>query len=386
VSRTEPVTEMSLSEVLPGAFPPEPPVSPRRGAARKQRKRKQRRRRRAILVMILTLTLVGGAVVGSYLGLAPLIRQLNEPKDYVGAGTGAVQVKIPSGATGRTIARVLTAAGVVKTEVAFLDAAQKDPRSGGVQPGTYSMRQKMSATAALGVLLDPTARLIRTVTIPEGTRVKDEFTLISKSLGLKRADLVKASTSGAIGLPAAAQGKPEGFLFPATYDFPPDVTATEVLTKMVKRGSQAFATLNIPDSQLRAVVIKASIVQAEAGNQKYMGRVATVLDNRLRIKKNLQLDSTVSYATGKFNVTTTVADRAVESPYNTYLYAGLPAGPIGNPGEEALQAVMNPTAGPWLFFVTVNPQTGETRFAVDEAGHEANVRQFQAWLRAHPKG
>ena len=332
------------------------------------------------------MTLVGGAVVGSYLGLAPMIRQLNEPKDYVGSGTGRVQVKIPSGASGRTIARVLTAAGVVKTQVAFIDAVKKDPRAAGVQPGTYSLREKMSAAAALGLLLDPKARLILTVTIPEGTRVKDELTLIAKNTGLKYADLVKASTSAAIGLPAAAKGKPEGFLFPATYDFQPDVTATQVLTKMVERGAAAFTALNIPDSKLRSTVIEASIVQAEAGNKQYMGKVATVLNNRLKIKKKLQLDSTVSYATGRFGITTTAADRAFNSPYNTYRYAGLPAGPIDNPGEEALKAVLNPTPGPWLFFVTVNPRTGETKFATDEAGHAANVREFQAWLRAHPKG
>lgn len=336
--------------------------------------------------MFLALVLVGGAVTASYLGLAPLIRQLNAPKDYVGAGTGKVQVKIPSGASGRTIARVLAAAGVVKTEVAFIDAAKKDPRSTAVQPGTYALRDKMSAAAALGLLLDPKSRLLLTVTIPEGTRVKDELNLMAKSLGLKHGDLVKASTSAAIGLPAAANGKPEGFLFPATYNFQPDVTATEALKAMVDRGAQAFADLNIPDSKLRATVIEASIVQAEAGNKQYMGKVATVLNNRLKIKKKLELDSTVSYATGRFGITTTTADRAVNSPYNTYRFAGLPAGPISNPGEDALKAVLDPTPGPWLFFVTVNPRTGETKFATDAAGHQANVREFQAWLRAHPKG
>jgi UPF0755 protein len=380
------VSEMSLSEVLPGAFPPEPPPKRGRGAARAQRKRKKRRRRRAILVILLTMTLVGGAVVGSYLGLAPLIRQLNEPKDYVGGGTGTVQVKIPSGASGRTISQVLASAGVVKTQVAFLDAAKKNPRSTGVQPGTYAMRLKMSGAAALGVLLDPKARLVLTVTIPEGTRVKDELNLMAKNLGLKPADLQKASTSEAIGLPAAAKGRPEGFLFPATYNFQPDVTATEALKAMVDRGKQAFGALGIPDSALRSTVIEASIVQAEAGNKQYMGKVATVLNNRLKAKRKLELDSTVSYATGHFGITTSTGDRATVSPYNTYRVYGLPAGPIDNPGEDALEAVLKPTPGPWLYFVTVNPNTGETKFAVDEAGHAANRKEFQAWLRAHPSG
>jgi UPF0755 protein len=98
----------------------------------------------------------------------------------------------------------------------------------------------------------------------------------------------------------------------------------------------------------------------------------------------LQLDSTVSYATGKFNVTTTSADRQTNSPYNTYRYAGLPAGPISNPGEAALKAAVNPTPGQWLFFVTTNPETGETKFATTLAQHDQYVQEFQAWLRAHP--
>src|SRR5690242_19151930 len=116
---------------------------------------------------------------------------------------------------------------------------------------------------------------------------------------------------------------------------------------MVARGNEVFADLKIPAAKLRAVVIKASIVQAEAGNQKYMGPVARVLDNRLKIGRKLELDSTVSYAVQKFNVTTTPADRASTSRFNTYKYAGLPVGPIANPGEEALKAVLNPTPGNW---------------------------------------
>jgi UPF0755 protein len=378
------MSEMSLSEVLPGAFPPQEPQPQRRGAARQQRKRKKRRRRRSFIVILLTVAIVGGAMAGAYvLGLAPLIDRLNEPKDYAGSGTGKITVKIPTGASGRNIAILLAKDDIVKTEVAFLEAAEKDARSLSVQPGTYTMRKQMSGAAALAALLDPKARLTRSVTIPEGTRVKDAFKLIAKNLELKETDLIKASRSGEIGLPKAANGRLEGFLFPATYDFQPDVTATEALSAMVERGAQAHAALKIPASQLRTVVIKASIVQAEAGNQKYMGRVARVLDNRLKINKKLELDSTVSYAVQRFGITTSQADRASPSRFNTYRWPGLPAGPISNPGEDALKAVLDPPPGQWLWFVTTNPDTGETKFAVDEVGHAANVKEFQEWLRTH---
>jgi len=328
--------------------------------------------------------IVGGGVAGAYVfGLAPLIKKLTEPTDYVGAGSGSVKVKIPDGATGRKIAALLASDDVVKTETAFLDAAKKDSRSTSVQPGTYAMRKQMSGAAALGILLDPEARLTYAVTIPEGTRAKDSLVLIAKKLKLKPADVLKASKSGKIGLPKAAKGRLEGFLYPATYEFGPDVTATEALTAMVSRGEDVFAQLDIPDEDLRSVVIKASIVQAEAGNQKYMGKVARVLDNRLAQGRKLELDSTVSYATQKFNVTTSSADRASTSKYNTYKYVGLPVGPISNPGEDALEAVISPTEGDWIYFVTTNPSTGETKFSVDEAGHAANVAEFRNWLRTH---
>ena len=377
-------SEVSLSEVLPGAFFPEEQPTRRRGAARAQRKRKKKKRRRSFVVLLLTLAIVGGGVAGAYVfGLAPLIKKLTEPTDYTGEGTGKVKIKIPDGATGRNIATLLANDDVVKTEVAFLDAAKKDSRSTSVQPGTYEMRKQMSGAAALKILLNPEARLTLSVTIPEGTRAKDALVQISKKLKLKQSDLTKAAKSGKIGLPKAAKGRLEGFLFPSTYEFGPDVTATEALSAMVQRGDDVFAELNIPEDDLRSTVIEASIVQAEAGNQKYMGKVARVLDNRLKAGRKLQLDSTVSYATQKFNVTTSAADRASNSRFNTYKYTGLPIGPISNPGEDALEAVISPTEGDWLYFVTTNPSTGETKFSVDEAGHAANVAEFQQWLRTH---
>jgi cell division protein YceG involved in septum cleavage len=127
-------------------------------------------------------------------------------------------------------------------------------------------------------------------------------------------------------------------------------------------------------------------VQAEAGSVEDMGKVARVLDNRLADGMPLQLDTTVNYANGKGGITTTADDRANPSPYNTYLYPGLPPGAINNPGEDALRAVLNPTPGDWRFFVVVDPDTGDTRFAATKAEHDANVELFRQWLRDNPEG
>nr|WP_269330369.1 endolytic transglycosylase MltG [Kineosporia babensis] len=293
-------------------------------------------------------------------------------------------VVIPEGASGRVMAQELADKGVVKTPVAFIDAVAADKRGAGIQPGNYNLKLEMSAAGALDILADPANRIVAKVTIPEGTRLADALNVIAKKLDLDPKELRAAAESGDIGLPKAAKGNLEGFLYPATYEFGPDVTAESALAQMVKRGQQTYDKLGIPDNKLRKVVIEASLLEAEAGTEQYMGKVARVIENRVQSGMNLQFDSTVSYATGKFNVTTTPQDRESNSPYNTYKFPGLPAGPISNPGEAALAAALNPTPGKWKFFVTTNPDTGETKFANDFAQHQVYVKEFQAWLQANP--
>jgi UPF0755 protein len=142
----------------------------------------------------------------------------------------------------------------------------------------------------------------------------------------------------------------------------------------------------VPEEDRLTVLTKASLVQAEASSPEDMAKVARVLENRLSDGMPLQLDTTVNYANGKGGITTTAEDRQNPSPYNTYVHEGLPPGPITNPGEEAISAVQNPAKGPWRFFVVVNPDSGETRFAETAEQHQQNVLLFQQWLRENPGG
>jgi UPF0755 protein len=378
------MSEMSLSDVV---LKPREPERTGRSARRRQERRQKRRRRRAFLAVILSVVIVGGAVGIAWVGLRPIIDRLTEPDDYTGNGSGDVQVKIAPGSSGAVIGRVLAEADVVKTQKAFVDQVRSNTRAASIQPGTYKLRKQMSAAAALTLLLDPASQLKLSVTIPEGKRVTETLDILSKQLGLPRPDFDAAlkdpASLGIPGAPGGTKSAAEGFLFPSTYDFEPDTTAAEVLTAMVSQTEKALKSANVPQARWRSVIIEASIVQAEAGKSADMPKVARVLQNRLDTKTHLELDSTVSYATGKFGITTTAADRASPSRYNTYKYAGLPVGPIDSPGLEAIQAALNPEPGPWRYFVTVNPDTGETRFAVTAAEHDANVKLFQAWLRTH---
>ena len=346
------------------------------------------RRRRNPVAILISLLVLGGLVFGIVVGGQKLIELINPAsRDYTGQGTTDVQIRVQNGDTLSDIARTLVEADVIASVGPFVDAAEANAASVGIQPGVYALKQQMSGQAALDLLLDPAARLLSRVTVPEGRTVQQTLTAIAEQTGKPVEEFQTASADlAALGLPAYANGMLEGFLFPATYDIEPDDTPADVLRQMVTRAVQALDELQIPEDQRLTVLTKASIVQAEAGSVEDMGKVARVLENRLSDGMPLQLDTTVNYANGKGGITTTAQDRANPSPYNTYVHAGLPPGAIGNPGEDALRAVLNPTPGDWRFFVVVDPDTGDTRFAVTGEEHQQNVLLFQQWLRDNPTG
>ena len=363
-----------------------PGVAPgqHRGASRRTQRRRVQGRRR-LVVMLLTLGLVAGGGFAAYSALAPLVSSLTASNDFTGSGSGTVSVTVHNGDTGRSIGATLEKAGVVKTAKAFANAAAADPRGGSIQPGDYSLRKGMSAVSALAMLLDPANRTVPRVTVPEGKWTSETIRLLSAGTGRPLADYQAAlKDPAALGLPAAAKGDTEGYLFPATYEFDKSTSAAEQLHTMVAKSLEELGKIGVVPEQMQRVLTIASLVQAEAKAAADFPKVARVIDNRLAKPMSLQLDSTVSFVAGRREVTTTDAERASKSRYNTYLVAGLPPGPIDSPGLAAMKAALNPAPGPWLYFVAVNPLTGETRFAVDAAGHDANVRVFRKWCSDHP--
>jgi UPF0755 protein len=349
---------------------------------RPQRRRKRRKRVALLVSLVVLLGLVGGIVFGGQ-----RLWGLMMPKDYTGSGSGSVQIRVTDGATLTAIAKTMVDKDVIASVRPFVKAAEANPNATSIAPGIYGLRRHMSGKAALQLLLEPSSRLVSRVTLPEGLTAKQILQRLSQGTGVPVDQLQAASAdTAALGLPAYAHGKLEGFLFPATYDFEPGTTAQKMLQMMVARTAQTLDQLNIPEAKRLSVLTEASIVQAEAGSAEDMPKVARVLDNRLAKGMPLQLDTTVNYANGKAGLTTTDKDRANTSPYNTYLHTGLPPGPISNPGEDAMRAVLTPAQGNWLYFVVVNPDTGETRFAATAEQHQANVELFRQWLRKHPGG
>jgi UPF0755 protein len=274
---------------------------------------------------------------------------------------------------------------VVKTAAAFDDAASGNSQSGSIQPGTYALHAKMSAASALAMLLNPAKRTVPRVRIREGLWTSEIISALAAATGRPLVDYEVALKNPALlGLPAAARGKADGYLFPSTYEFAADATAAEQLQRMVAKSLQELGTLGVTPDRMQQVLTIASLVEAEASSRLDRPKVARVIDNRLARSMRLELDTTVSFISqrrGKAG--TTLAERASKSSYNTYLVTGLPPGPIDSPGLSAMQAAINPTPGPWLYFVAVNPDTGETRFAVDAAGHASNVKLFLKWCSSH---
>jgi len=225
--------------------------------------------------------------------------------------------------------------------------------------------------------------------IPEGWRAAQVYEAVDKALELPAGTTRKSLAKANLKLPLDAEGNPEGYLFPATYPLAENSTPEALLSAMVENANKKFNGAPIAAGAQRnamnvyqAVTI-ASIVQAEAATKEDMGKVARVIYNRLAKDMKLQMDSTVTYAEDLTGTTTSAKQRKSRSPYNTYRYKGLPPGPIAAPGRAALQAAAQPEKGKWLYFVTVNLDTGETKFASNNKEFKKLVAEFQAWCQAN---
>jgi UPF0755 protein len=358
-----------------------------------RRKRGRRRAAGCLAVLVSLVVLVGLAGFAVVKGRAYLEDVFAPPPDYSGDGRGSVLVEVQDGDTSTEIADTLYKSGVVASEEAFIDVAREEPRATLIQVGFYDMAHRMSAQAALNRMLDPSSIVTNAVTVPEGYTVEQTLQQAAADSDLALGKLQQAADDPqSLGLPAYAGGNPEGYLFPATYELAPNATEEQMLRMMVSRFEQSAQRLDLERQARRLgmspqqVVTVASIVQREARQPADFAKVARVIYNRLERGMPLQMDSTVHYAVGKTGqVTTTDEDRASSSPYNTYRVTGLPPGPIASPGDSALQAALHPAEGDWIYFVTVNIDTGETKFAVTDAQHQKNVAQLHAFCRQSPK-
>ena len=331
---------------------------------------RRKQRRRSGVAVLFALLVIGGLLGAGYVGVtrvAGAFRGSAPVEDFAGPGGSEVVFQVRQGETAEDVARRLEQEGVVKSSRSFVEAARADEeRANDLQPGFYRLRREISGLAAFTALVEGQARAETRVTVPEGLRLEETVTTLSKGTGIPEAQFTRA-LRGDIGLPSYARGKAEGFLFPATYEVPPGASAADVLKLMTARFGEAARKVGLeghPEHTPYEIVTIASLLEAEADGPGDFGKVARVIYNRLDKGMKLQFDSTVNYANGESKkvVYEKDLDRAANSPYSTYENAGLPPGPIGSPGEQALAAAKDPQPGDWVYFITTNIETGETRF------------------------
>ncbi len=351
-------------------------TSEKRDAASARTRRRHHLRVVGVLVVALGL-LVGGA----WQLVLPLFSTESEMLDYPGPGSGTAEVLIEDPSP-EAIADVLVAADVVATREAFVDAYEANPSATGIGAGTYVLAQQMTAADAVTALLDPANRTDRNLTIPAGWRETQVLAKVAEVLGVPLGDVVDAAEE--VEMPEGAPDDLEGWLYADTYTISPSSTPAQVLQEMVDRTTAALDERDVSAEDREDVLIQASIVEAEVATPENRGMVARVMRNRLAgcadVGPLLQMNSTLAYGLNKSIIDLTLADIDDDStPYNTYVYEGLPPSPINSPSAESIDVVLDPPAGDWCYFVTVDLETGETRFTDDPAEHDRNRAEYRAW-------
>lgn len=338
-------------------------------------------------VFTVVLIILGGLVGGGFWGWSQygerILNYLGEEEipDYAGAGNAPeIILVIESGDIGEDVARKLSEEGVTASFEAVYQILLEDT-SITFQPGTYRLLSEMSAQSALDAIANPENRVLYKVTIPEGVTLSRALEIISENSDIALADLEQAAADPTVYGVNPEGDSLEGYLFPATYTLEPGSSASDVVSMLVDEMIARLDGLGIAPDQWHEVLTKAALIQREARETEDFYKVSVVIDNRIADGMLLQFDSTVTYWENTYGTvwTNDEARANADNPYNTYLYPGLPPGPIGLPGATALDAAISPADAEYRYFVTVNLQSGATVFSETLSEHEAAVQLLREW-------
>jgi UPF0755 protein len=335
------------------------------------------------LLRIAGLLLVGFAVAGSWVWVSLFV-------PYQNFAAPGVYVDIPHGASRRTIAGLLASQGVVRNRWVFEALTRRRSRST-LQAGEYFFDRPVTAFEVFDTLAEGRV-YVRELVIPEGYSMFDIADLVAREGFTSRDDFLAAARDPATVRDLAPNAQSlEGFLFPATYGFPRHPTGPAMVEAMVKRFRQEWAAFSAqpsdpPERSLEQTLTLASLVERETPKPDERPLVAGVFANRLRQDMPLQCDPTVVYAlelAGQYRGTLEASEIPFDSPYNTYRHAGLPPGPIANPGEASLRAALSPAKTDYLYFVA--DTEGGHFFSKTLAEHTRNVAKYRSRLAAERK-
>jgi UPF0755 protein len=303
---------------------------------------------------------------------------------YQGFSRYGVYVDIPHGASQRTIARLLAENGVVRSKIAFELLCRLKTRST-LEAGEYFFDHPMTPFDVYDAIANGRV-YVKEFVIPEGFTIFDIADLAANEGFLSRNEFLAAARDPS-SVHDIAPNAPslEGFLFPATYEFPRHMTGKDMTAAMVKKFRHEWQTMTTtsapPHRSAQEIVTLASLVERETPRPEERPHVAGVFENRLRIGQPLQCDPTVAYAltlAGAYSGKLDGGDLHYASPYNTYQNRGLPPGPIANPGEAALRAALDPPPTEDLYFVA-NTEGGHF-FSKTLEEHNRNVVRYRHLL------
>lgn len=299
------------------------------------------------------------------------------------SGTAAV-VEVPRGATTQGIAQRLARAGVVRSALAF-EIWSRWHHGRKLEAGEYRFDRPMTTLEVFNKVAEGRVWTL-SLTIPEGWTMFDIANAVARAGLASRTDFLRAARNPAPIRDLAPKAPTlEGFLFPATYQFPHHTTAQTIVDTMVQRFRKAWATVTREDPHQalspEKVVTLASLVQEETPKARERPIIAGVFTNRLRLGYPLECDPSVVYAlklAGRYDGKLESKELRIESPYNTYLHYGLPPGPIGNPGTASLRAALVPAHVDYLYFVADG--SGGHAFSRTLAEHRRNVERYRRFI------
>ena len=352
-------------------------VSPEQALRRKRRSRASMATAIALFIAALLIVVV---VLGSATGLF-------ERQDYHGGGDENVDFTVADGQTTGQIATELESQQIVADASYFVSRFQKRYPEEFIQPGQYQLKTRMSSDAAIDELMERD-EASHYAAIAQTQRMDATFKALAEATGIGKADFEALSEDTAtFGIPEKFPTL-EGWLHPGEYRFPLDASAEDVIRDMVDRTRKSLEDNGVAEDRWFEVLTVGSIVEFE-GNPDIYAEVAGAIDNRIENPDGetsgyIQSDATVTYGLNKKSYHITEDEKRDKSnPYNTYAHKGLPVGPIGSPGDEAIKAAADPDDNDYYYWVTVNLDTGETKFSKTYEQHQRYVEQYQQWCSEH---
>ena len=366
----------------PLAEPPQPPPPPPPPAISGNGRPREPHRRPAFLKALGRHPFLIVAVIAALFVLY-FLNALFQP--FHGDGEGRVAVTIPKGSSVSEVGDLLAEKDVIDNSTLFQVRVTLAGKRSEIYSGHFTLAENMSYGAAIDELSVPPVKRTLSVTIPEGY-TRSQAAQVVEEAGVPGA-YTRATIKSKYLDPAEYGGKNakdlEGFLFPDTFELKPHAPAADLVQLQLQDFKRRIKGVDLKYAKSKNltvfdVVTIASMVEDEAGVDSQRGLVASVIYNRLHEGMPLGIDATIRFATGNYTQPLTESELAIDSPYNSRTNAGLPPGPISNPGLASLEAAAHPPKTDYLFYVTTPGACGKLTFAKTEAEFEAAVDKYNS--------